>query len=137
MALLDFTSIFFDSIDGQAKAIIHGVSVENALIAFAAAQIPVADQVALTSNEAEMIIRLAKLHKVRIDRASAIGIIETIIANLGGPIVATAGANQIVKYFPGYGNASNAAVAYTLTEMIGFSCHKMFKKGEWFKKQTD
>ena len=63
-------------------------------------------------------IRLAKLHNVRIDRARAVGLVEIAVVSLGGPVIATAVPNQIVKYFPGYGNTSNAAVAYTLTKVI-------------------
>lgn len=81
-----------------------------------------------------MVYRLVKLHNVRIDRATAVGLVETVIASLGGPMNATAGANQIVKYFPGYGNASNAVVAYTLTEIIGLTCNKWFVERSWFQK---
>lgn len=135
MAILDrFTTIFFNSKDARAKAIIHSVAVENAFIAFTMAQIPLADQAALAANEGTMVYRLAKLHNVRIDRATAVGLVETVIASLGGPVIATAAANQIVKYFPGYGNTSNAAVAYTLTELIGLTCNKWFIDGSWFQK---
>ena len=135
MALLDrIATIFFDSKAARAKAMIHSIAVENAFIAFTMAQVPLADQAALITNEGTMVYRLAKLHNVRIDRASAVVLVETVIASLGGPMIATAGANQIVKYFPGYSNASNAAVAYTLTEIIGLTCNKWFIEGSWFQK---
>lgn len=40
-----------------------------------------------------MFYRLAKLHNVRNDRVTAVGLVETVIASLGGPMNATAGAN--------------------------------------------
>ena len=135
MAVLDrFVTIFCNSIEARAKAIIHSIAIENALIAFSMAQIPAADQVVLAGNEGTMVYRLAKLHNVRIDRAPAVGLVEAVVASLGGPIIASAAANQIVKYFPGYGNTSNAAVAYTLTELIGWTCHRWFRDGSWFQK---
>jgi len=138
MAVLDrIATIFCNSTESQAKAIIHSIAIENASIAFTMAQIPVADQATLAANEATMVYRLAKLHNVRIDRARAVGLVEIAVASLGGPVIATAAANQIVKYFPGYGNTSNAAVAYTLTEIIGWTCNDWFKNGTWFQKRKD
>lgn len=80
---------------------------------------------------------MAKLHNVKIDRARADGLVEIAVVSLGGPVIATAVANQIVKSFPGYGNTSNAAVAYTLTKVIGWTCNDWFKNGTWFQKRKD
>ena len=47
------TTIFFDSKAARAKVIIRSIAVENEFIAFTMAQVPLADQAALITNEGD------------------------------------------------------------------------------------
>ncbi len=133
MAILDrIASVFYDDPDDQAKAIIHAVSIEMGAVGFCTAQIP-GDKFVIGGAQVDMVRRLAKIYRVRLDRAQALGLASAVLATLAGPAVAAEGANQIVKYIPGYGNISNTAVAASITEAIGWMCVKWFKDGSWFQ----
>lgn len=133
MAVLDrIASVFFDDPDDRAKAIIHAVSLEMGAVGFCTAQIP-GDKFVIGGAQVDMVRSLAKVYKVRLDRAQAIGLASAVIATLTGPAIAAEGANQVVKYIPGYGNLSNTAVAASITEAIGWMCVEWFKDGTWFQ----
>ena len=133
MAILDkIASVFFEDPDDQAGAIIHAVSVEMGTVGFFTAQIP-GDKFVIGGAQVEMVRRLAKVYKVLLDRAQALGLASAVLATLAGPAIAAEGANQIVKYIPGWGNLSNTAVAASITEAIGWMCVEWFKDGTWFQ----
>lgn len=133
MAVFDrIASVFFDDPDDQAAAIIHVVSVEMGAVGFFTAQIP-GDKFIIGGAQVDMVRRLARVYKVRLDRAQAVGLASAVLATLAGPAIAAEGANQIVKYIPGYGNLSNTTVAASITEAIGWLCVKWFKDGSWFQ----
>lgn len=134
MALLDrIATVFFKSVDNQAAAIVHCVALEMGTVGFFTAQIP-GDKFVIGGAQVDMVHRLARLYKVRLDRAKAIGLIQASLATLAGPSIAAEGANQVVKYIPGYGNISNTAVAAAITEAIGWICINWFKDGSWVKQ---
>lgn len=115
MAIIDrIASAFFDDPDDQAKAIIHSVSVEMGTVGFFTAQTP-GDKFVIGGAQVDMVRRLAKVYKVRLDRVQAVGFASAVLATLAGPAIAAEGANQIVKYIPGWGNLSNTAVAASIT----------------------
>ncbi len=126
-------SVFFDDPDDQAKAIIHSVSLAVSLkmgtVEFFTAQIP-GDKFVIGGAQV-MVRRLAKVYKVRLDKAQAVGLASAVLATLGGPAIAAEGANQVVKYFLGI--VSNTAVAASITEAIGWMCVEWFKDGTWFQ----
>ena len=126
--ILDMATIFFKDRDTRAKIIIHAVTIETSTVAFVGATVP-GDRVVLGALQAAMILRLAKLYDVRIDKATALSLLKSILATYAGPIIADEG----IKYVPGYGWAVHAGVAGSLTEMIGWTSVKMFKDGSWFK----
>ncbi|MBO4372521.1 MAG: hypothetical protein J5826_06270 [Bacteroidales bacterium] len=134
MAFLDkLVSPFFSSKEAQAKAIVHCVAIENGAVGFFTAQIP-GDKFIITGAQIEMVNRIARVYNVRLDRANLVALIEAALAMYAGPMLAAEGANQVVKYIPGYGNISNTAVASAITEFIGFTCIEWFENEEWFKK---
>lgn len=134
MALLDrFATVFFQSVDSQASAIVHCVALEMGTVGFFTAQIP-GDKFVIAGAQIDMVLRLGRLYKVRLDRAHAIGLVQASLATLAGPTLAAEGANQVVKYIPGNGNISNTAVAASITEAIGWICIKWFKDGSWVKQ---
>lgn len=133
MAIFDrIASVFFNDPDDQAKAIIHAVSLEMGAIGFCTAQIP-GDKFLIGGAQVDMVCRLAKVYKVRLDRAEAVGLASAVLATLAGPAIAAEGANQVVKYIPGWGNLSNTAVAASITEAKGWMCVDWFKDGTWFQ----
>lgn len=133
MAIFDrIASVFFNDPDDQAKAIIHAVSLEMGAIGFCTAQIP-GDKFLIGGAQVDMVCCLAKVYKVRLDRAEAVGLASAVLATLAGPAIAAEGANQVVKYIPGWGNLSNTAVAASITEAMGWMCVDWFKDGTWFQ----
>lgn len=130
MAILDkLTSIWFDDPDDQAAAIIHSVAVEAGGIGLFTAQIP-GDRFVIGGIQVEMIIRLGRVYKKRLDRSNALAIAEAALATAVGPEAV----NQVVKYIPGIGNISNMTVAGSITEAIGWLAVKWFKDGTWFDR---
>lgn len=133
MAVLDrIASVFFDDPDDQVAAIIHAVSIEMGTVGFFTAQIP-GDKFVIGGAQVDMVVRIARVYKVRLDRAQAVALASAVLATLAGPAIAAEGANQVVKYIPGAGNLSNTAVAASITEAIGWTCAEWFKDGSWFQ----
>lgn len=132
MFLDKIASVFFDDPNKQAAAIIHSVTIEMGCVGFFSAQIP-GDKFVIGGAQVEMVRRIARVYRVRLDRAEALGVLSATIATMGAPTLAAEGANQIIKYVPGCGNVSNLAVASSITELIGWTCARWFREGSWFQ----
>lgn len=106
--------------------IIHGFAVAHALTAALLAQTLVGDEAALTSLTVAMIIAVAKLNGADWDAGSALAFLGIYI----GGYVGTRGAVFLVKWIPGIGNAANAAVTLTTTEVLGWATYLFVQKGK-------
>jgi len=105
------------------SAIIHGAATEAGAVGLATAQIP-GDRFVLGAIQIDMIIQLGQEYGKRIDRAAALGILESQLATLVGVECF----NQLVKYIPGIGNVANMSVASSITEALGWAAVKIFER---------
>lgn len=105
---------------------IHGFAVAHALTAALLAQTLVGDEAALTALTVAMIIAVAKLNGADWDSGAALAFLGVFI----GGYLGVRGATFLVKWIPGVGNAANAAVTFTTTEVLGWATYLFIKKGK-------
>lgn len=105
---------------------IHGFAVAHALTAALLAQTLVGDEAALTALTVAMIIAVAKLNGADWDSGAALAFLGVFI----GGYLGVRGATFLVKWIPGIGNAANAAVTFTTTEVLGWATYLFIKKGK-------
>ncbi len=111
--------------------IIHKASTAAAAAAAGLAQIPLADTTVITPIQITMIISLGKVFGQEVSKATAKGILGSMIASYVGRSVAQVGWGWI----PIVGNTSNAIVAATITEALGWLSVDHFYQ-ERYKKGT-
>lgn len=105
---------------------IHGFAVAHAVTAALLAQTVVGDEAALTALTVAMIIAVAKLNGVDWDSGQALAFLGIYI----GGYVGSRGAAFLIKWIPGVGNAANAAVTFTTTEVLGWATYLFVQKGK-------
>jgi uncharacterized protein (DUF697 family) len=131
MTFIDrFTTIWFTDKDKIVKAIIHASAFEAGCVGFVTAQIP-GDRFVIGSVQVDMVIRLAKVYRKRMDRSTALAMVKACVASSLGPEAV----NQVLKYVPGVGNIANTTVAGSVTEAIGWTAVKIFEDDlDWFDR---
>lgn len=106
----------------QCKVIIHGAASAAAGVGAGFAQIPLADNVVLTSIQIPMIISIGKVFDVEVSKSAATAFLSSAAAVVAGRSV-----SQVLwGWIPFVGNAINTATAAGLTEMIGWMAVKEF-----------
>ena len=120
---LDQIRHFFPYRNERLHAIIHGNAIEAGAVGFSTAQIP-GDRFVIGAVQINMIILIGSEFGEKIDKAAALAIATTVVASVIGVEVA----NGIIKYWPGVGNFSNAGVATSVTETIGWATVQHFEK---------
>ena len=101
---------------------IHAFAVAHAATAFICAQLLVADKVILTGLTVAMILTLANICDVDMDRTMATTIATLLVAEFLGVY----GAMLLIQWIPFVGNAANATATFTVTEIIGWALFKLF-----------
>ena len=101
---------------------IHAFAVAHAATAFICAQLVLGDKALLTGLTIAMIITLANICDVDMDRTLATTLASLLVAEFIGVY----GAMLLVQLIPFVGNAANAAVTFTVTETIGWALFKLF-----------
>ncbi len=110
----------------KANAIIHSAASSAAATAGAMAQGATfgADAPILTGIQIGMVIALGELFDQRLDKSAAIALLGT----WAGAGLGVAGARAMMGWFPGIGNAANAAVTFAHTEALGYLAYKYFEE---------
>lgn len=106
--------------------LIHGFAVAHAITAALLAQTLVGDEAALTALTIAMIIAVAKLNGADWDSGQALAFLGIFIGGYFG----ARGAAFLIKWIPGIGNAANAAVTFTTTEILGWATYLFVQKGK-------
>ena len=115
-----------DSKKRMTGMMIHGFAVAHAVTAALLAQTLVGDEAALTALTVAMIIAVAKMNGADWDTGMALAFLGIFI----GGYVGVRGATFLIKWIPGIGNAANAAVTLTTTEVLGWATYLFIKKGK-------
>lgn len=110
----------------EAQGIVHAFSLTSAGIAAAMAQMPGFDEAALAANDIAMAIAICKTYGLTLKKSIATTIIAPIMGNAMGVKLFS----KALTWFPGAGNALNAAVAGSVTEFIGHSIVGKCESGE-------
>lgn len=115
-----------DSKKKMTGMMIHGFALAHALTAALLAQTLVGDEATLTVLTVAMIIAVAKMNGADWDTGMALAFLGIFI----GGYVGVRGATFLIKWIPGIGNAANAAVTFTTTEVLGWATYLFIKKGK-------
>ncbi len=108
----------------QCMTIIHGASVACGGIGTGLAQVPLADNVAITPIQVGMIIALGKVFGLSITKSAARG----IISGAGAALIGRGVSQVLWGWIPFVGNAINTATAAGLTEAIGWMAVDQFAR---------
>lgn len=98
----------------QCQVIIHTAAVAAGGIGLS--PIPGSDIVPLIATQTTMILALGRVFNVNVEKSYAASLAKTAIISQLGKVVA----GQFLKIFPGIGNAANAGVAFSMTELLGW-----------------
>lgn len=98
----------------QCQVIIHTAAVAAGGIGLS--PIPGSDIVPLIATQTTMILALGRVFNVNVEKSYAASLAKTAIISQLGKLVA----GQFLKIFPGIGNAANAGVAFSMTELLGW-----------------
>lgn len=115
-----------DSKKKMTGMMIHGFAVAHAVTAALLAQTLVGDEAVLTALTIAMIVAVAKLNGADWDTGMALAFLGIFL----GGYVGVRGATFLIKWVPGIGNAANAAVTLTTTEVLGWATYLFIKKGK-------
>ena len=107
----------------KCNGIIHTASVAAAGIG-AANPFPLGDTVPITGFQVTMIIELGQVFDITLTEAMA----KSAVSGWALSIFGRSLAQVVASFFPGGGNAVNAATAAALTEAIGWGMANQFDK---------
>ena len=96
-------------------AIIHGTAIACGAVAFV--PVPVADAIPITSAQVGMVVALGKVFNNKISKSDAMALLKALAAPLAGRAVSKA----ILAFVPGVGWGINGAVAFSITEILGWT----------------
>ncbi|GHU44759.1 hypothetical protein FACS1894111_12530 [Clostridia bacterium] len=94
---------------------IHTAALACSAVAFI--PIPVADAIPITSTQVAMVIGLGKVFNNKITKSDAQILLKTVAAPLAGRVIA----KNVFIFVPGVGWGINAAIAGTITEILGWT----------------
>jgi uncharacterized protein (DUF697 family) len=100
----------------KCHTIIHGAATSGAAVGAGIAQLPGADNVVLAGIEASMVIALANVFDVALDKAGAMALMSGYL----GTTVGRAASQFLIGWIPGIGNAINASTAAGIIEKLGW-----------------
>jgi uncharacterized protein (DUF697 family) len=112
--------------DQKVHGVIHTASLASAGVGAGLAQIPGSDAAVLVPLQTTMIIGIAHVHGIGLDKAGAASLLLTFTATMAGRAVS----QLLVGWLPGIGNIINASTAAGLTEAIGWAAHTYFCENE-------
>ena len=98
----------------QCRVIIHTAAVAAGGIGLS--PIPGSDVVPLVATQTTMIVALGRVFNINIEKSYAASLAKTAIISQLGKLVA----GQFFKIIPGFGSVTNAGVAFSMTELLGW-----------------
>jgi uncharacterized protein (DUF697 family) len=104
-------------------AVIHTAAAAAAGVGGGLAQVPGADSALIVPIQTAMILSIAQEHEVKITKGAAVDLLLTFSATMAGRAIS----QVLVGWIPGFGNAINAATAFSLTEAIGWAADTYFE----------
>ena len=107
-----------------ARRVIYRTAAQNALIG-ATFFVPGADMPAMTLNQGRMMLSLAGIYGVQIDRERAVELMGLVGIGFG----LRALARSILRSAPGIGWVIKASTGFTGTVAVGFAAMRYFEKG--------
>ena len=121
----------------EAKGVVVGMTMTNAFIGFFSAQLPGFDEIALSSTELAMGLKIVKgIYGFNFGDAVIKSIMLTVKAHFVGKAV-----SKTVSWIPGIGNAINAGVAGCTTKAFGYAlvdeCERIQRELDRGKKIDD
>lgn len=121
----------------EAKGVVVGMTMTNAFIGFFSAQLPGFDEIALSSTELAMGLKIVKgIYGFKFGDAVIKSIMLTVKAHFVGKAV-----SKTVSWIPGIGNAINAGVAGYTTKAFGYAlvdeCERIQRELDRGKKIDD
>lgn len=96
---------------------IHASAAAGAAVSGLSAQIPLADNVALSGIEISMVMKIGKVLGQEISRSTAWSLVLSHLGTMGGRAVAKC----IFGLIPGFGNVTNAITSSTVIEAMGWA----------------
>ncbi len=108
----------------EASWLVHACALANGSVAFGLANSLAGDTVLITGVSLYMIYRLGKLYGVA--DVNGKQIVTQIVTHYAAPLIGA----KLLFWVPGIGNWANALSMSLLTEIIGWTCILLFKKGE-------
>ena len=87
------------------------------------AQIPGSDSAVIVPLQTAMIVGIGSEHGVKLTKGAAADLLLTFSATMAGRTLS----QFLVGWVPVYGNALNAATAFSLTEAIGWAADAYFE----------
>lgn len=106
----------------KCHSIIH--SFASTCAAIGAIPIPGSDIAPLIATQTAMILALGKVFHINLSNSYAESMAKTAIAGNIGKILAS----ELTKLIPGVGSGTNAIVAFSITELIGWDTAEEFLK---------
>lgn len=103
--------------------LIHTASLAAAGAAGGLAQIPGSDSAVIVPLQTAMIVGIGSEHGVKLTKGAAADLLLTFSATMAGRTLS----QFLVGWVPVYGNALNAATAFSLTEAIGWAADAYFE----------
>ncbi|MBO5434437.1 DUF697 domain-containing protein [bacterium] len=104
----------------KCHSIIH--SFASACAAIGAYPVPGSDIAPLIATQTAMIIALGKVFDIELSQSYAESLAKTAIAGNVGKLLAC----ELTKLIPGVGSATNAVVAFAITELVGWDVASEF-----------
>ena len=123
--LLSFQEVFtMKEMTNDQKTKCHTIihTFASACAGIGAAPIPGSDIAPLIATQTAMIIALGKVFDINLNSSYAESMAKTAIAGNIGKIIAS----ELTKLIPGVGSATNAIVAFSITELIGWDAADEF-----------
>ena len=123
--------------EDEAKGVVIGMTMTNAFVGFFSAQFPGADEIALSSIEAAMGLKIVKgIYGFSFGDAIIKSIMLAVKAHIVGKI-----ASKAISWIPGIGNIVNAGVAGYTTKAFGYAlvdeCERIQRELDRGKKIDD
>lgn len=115
-----------DSQKTKCHAIIHGAATSAGAIGGGLAQLPMADNFAITPIQVGMVVALGKVFGKSITDGVAQGVLKAAM----GRAIGRAASQVLLGWIPGLGNTINASTAFAITERIGWKIAEKFDNDE-------
>lgn len=106
--------------------IIHGAATSAAAAGAGLAQVPGSDNLVITPIQVAMIMAIGEFNGQQMNKGIALSTLSVASAGIAGRTVS----QILLGWIPGWGNATNAVTAFSVTETIGWAAHKILSENK-------